>query len=57
MINGHKIAIQLLREDGYAVVVFSPERLGRMSREDMESFLMKMGNEAIDELPNEGDDS
>lgn len=48
-------AIALLRGKGYAVAAFSPNALGKMPSAEMEPFLQKMGNEAIDDLGDNDD--
>lgn len=44
-----EVAIALLRAKGYAVAAFSPADLGSMPVEQMDSFLLKMGQEAAEE--------
>lgn len=42
-------ALALLRAKGYAVAAFSPADLGSMPVEQMDAFLLKMGQEAAEE--------
>jgi len=45
-----KQAIAELRDRGFAVVVFSPEELGCVSRDRLESRLVADGNEHIEDI-------
>jgi hypothetical protein len=45
-----QIALATLRGRGYAVAAFSPQMLGKMTVDEMEPFLMKMGTEAIEDM-------
>jgi hypothetical protein len=49
LLNSRQI-IRELRDDGYAVVLFSPTELGSASARSLESRLVELGNEAIDDL-------
>lgn len=39
-----------LREQGYAIVVFSPDELGSATSSSLENRLVELGNEAISDL-------
>ncbi|HDS0960456.1 TPA: hypothetical protein QDZ28_004209 [Pseudomonas putida] len=45
-----KQAISELREKGFAVVVFTPEELGCVCRDRLESRLVADGNEHIEDI-------
>lgn len=43
-------AIAEMRSHGYALVMFSPEEVGNADRVAVESRLVELGNEVIDDL-------
>lgn len=45
-----KQVIQQLRDEGYAIVCFSPDEVGGVGKDDLESHLVSEGNEHIERL-------
>ena len=56
MTEQEKVLLKSLRDQGYAVVTFTPDEIGSTPKEEVERRLVEMGNEIIENYQEPGEE-